>query len=236
MTKYYQIFNFFKNLSSIVIFAICFAFLFQSFLFQPFKIPSSSMEPNLKIGDYLFVEKFSYNYNINSFSFYINRFRLWNGIIKFNNPKRGDVIVFFSNFLNNNKYYIKRIVGIPGDKIQFKNGRLIINDKIIYNVVININDDYLLIKEVLKNNITYNIQINKQFNPLSIFNTTIIYYIPKHYYFLIGDNRNNSRDSKVLEEMGYINEKNIIGKAKFIFWNSLILNKSDYNKFILKIK
>lgn len=210
-------------------------FFFQSFLYQPFKIPSTSMEPNLKIGDYLFVKKFSYNYNKNSLVFFLNKFIIYNNIIRFSKPKRGDVVVFL---LDDGKYYIKRIVGLPGDLIQFINGRLLINNKMCTTLITinNSKEHKFLFKEQLSKKALYNIQLNKYSDLFSFPNTTPIYTVPEHKYFLIGDNRNDSEDSRFLERIGYISENNIIGKASLIFWTESFFKKFDYNRLLSTIK
>ena len=98
----------FKELLNSLAFAFIFAFIFQTFIYQPFKIPSGSMKPGLQIGDYLFVEKFAYGYNNSSLSFMLNRFDLFNESFFFDTPKRGDVIVFLLP-RDSSIHYIKRL-------------------------------------------------------------------------------------------------------------------------------
>jgi signal peptidase I len=230
---------------STLMFAFIFAFLFQTILYQPFKIPSSSMSPTLQVGDYLFVEKFAYGYNNNSLTFMLSRLNLLSQTYFFKSPKIGDVIVFASpkehrSPKDNKDYYIKRLIGLPGDAIQIVAGELYINgvivkreyEKQVVNVVKGkkyIRDIY---QETLPNGITHKIYVSPNTNKMDMPNTTPIYTVPKNHYFFMGDNRDNSIDSRYLNEIGFVPKSKIIGKAQFLFWSS---DFSIYN-FITKLQ
>lgn len=209
-----------------IAFALTFAFLFQTFLYQPFKIPSSSMKPGLQIGDYLFVEKFVYGYNNSSLSFMLNRFDIFSDAFFYNEPKRGDVIVFLLP-RDSSIHYIKRLIGLPGDKIQMKEGQLYINNIAVKKEyqgqkidigksgMLHIKDIY---RETLLNGINYLIYVSHNEDKLKFPNDTPIYKIPQGHYFFMGDNRNNSVDSRFLKDVGFVAKNRILGKAKILFW------------------
>ena len=196
-----------KDLFSSLIFAFIFAFLFEAFFYQPFRIPSESMNPGLQVGDYLFVQKFAYGYNNSSMPFTFNKIKLFNKSVFFSNPKRGDVIVFLLT-KDNSCHYIKRLIGLPGDIIQIKEGSLYINNVVIrkkhisnlYNNIDQfdiINENNIFI-ETLPNGVHY--KIHKKSGKLIHFqnfdhNNTPVYRVPKDHYFFMGDNRDNSIDS-----------------------------------------
>lgn len=199
---------------------IC-AGIVRSFFFEPFHIPSSSMKPGLLIGDYIFVSKYSYGYSRYSFPFGFNLFegRIWKST-----PKRGDVAVF--RLPNNPKInYIKRIVGLPGDKIQMRNGVLFINDEEISKTPegffidsdSEIKHEIAQYVEEFSNGKTY--QTLDQ-DPQAPQDNTGIYAVPEGHYFMMGDNRDNSQDSRFLDHVGYVPEENLIGKTNIIFFSN----------------
>ena len=215
-----------------VTYAFVIALLFQSLIYQPFKIPSGSMQPGLEIGDYLFVEKFAYGYNNSSLSFMLNRMKLFNKSFFFNNPQRGDVIVFLLP-TDRSLHYIKRLIGLPGDKIQIKEGILYINSIAVKNEYISqkiamsntysIPNDIKVFKEVLPNGVSYRIYKNRNKQMMFYnfdYNNTPLYKVPQNHYFFMGDNRGNSIDSRFLNSVGYVHQSNIVGKAKLLFWTS----------------
>ena len=176
-------------------YALIIAIIIRSLLLQPFYIPSSSMEPNLLVGDRLFVTKYSYGYSKHSFPFSPN---IFNGRIFFSEPKRGDVVVFKTP-ADNRTDYIKRLIGLPGDIIQFINGDLYINNNQVLKTIINSNKPVFCGNSIL--------EVNH-------------FVVPENHYFYLGDNRDCSKDSRFLSEVGYVHKDNLVGKAQFLFFSS----------------
>ena len=203
-------------------YALIIAVLIRSVIIQPFYIPSSSMEPNLLIGDRLFVTKFSYGYSKHSFPFSppILKNRIFS-----KKPKRGDVIVFKTP-ADNRTDYIKRLIGLPGDKLKFINGDLYLNNNIITKVRISKKDivycgskNPIVIdtyEEKLPNNKKYNSVYLKKYS----YQNSDEFIVPEKHYFFLGDNRDCSKDSRYLSSVGYVHENNLVGKAQFIFFSS----------------
>ena len=202
-------------------YALIIAIIIRSLLLQPFYIPSSSMEPTLLVGDRLFVTKFSYGYSKHSFPFSppILSKRLF-----FSQPKRGDVVVFKTP-ADNRTDYIKRLIGLPGDKIQFINSNLFINSEEVLKSLVSENDkifcgnktiDVFTFNETLENNRSYNSVYLKDFP----FQNSDVYTVPENHYFFLGDNRDCSKDSRFLMSVGYVHKDNLVGKAQFIFFSS----------------
>ena len=221
-----------------LIYALFIALIIRSFLFQPFYIPSSSMEPTLLIGDRLFVSKYSYGYSKHSFPFSPN---IYNKRLFKKKPERGDVIVFKTP-ADNRTDYIKRLIGLPGDEIQIINANLYINNKKVLSeklnkeLIINCGEKPISIsafKETLPNGKSYNIAYRKN----GSMQNTDKYLVPKNHYFFMGDNRDCSKDSRFLSSVGYVNFNNIVGKARIIFFSndkkvSNIINFFKWNKSI----
>ena len=218
--------NFFIENTKTLFYALIIAVIIRSFLIQPFYIPSSSMEPSLLVGDRIFVTKYTYGYSNHSFPFSPPIFK---GRILSNNPKRGDVVVFKTPS-DNRTDFIKRLIGLPGDKIQFIDSNLYINSNevlksriskndIIYcgNRTINVNTFEEVITKNKKHNSTYFKNTNNKDN-VSINSDAFI--VPKDHYFFLGDNRDCSRDSRYLSSVGYVHQDNLVGKARFIFFSS----------------
>ena len=202
-----------------VIYAIVIAILIRTFLFEPFKIPSGSMYPTLYVGDYLFVSKYTYGYSKHSlpFSMPLISGRIWADM-----PERGDVVVF--KFPQDNKTdFIKRIIGLPGDKIKVENGRLYVNGKLIERRKV---DDFVVrdaagnaeryhqYTEVLPEGFTHKI-IEVSDNEGA--DNTIEVSVPQGSFFVMGDNRDKSNDSRF--DVGFVPFENLVGKARFLFFS-----------------
>ena len=209
-------FDWFKSNLLSLFYAILIAIIIRTFFFQAFFIPSSSMEPTLLVGDRIFVSKFSYGYSKHSFPFSLP---LINERVLFSEPELGDIIVFKTPE-NLRIDYIKRLVGLPGDKIQMIDGILHINDipvkrkkirsetKLINNGQIR---NVLVYEETLPNNVyyeTFDMGNTRADNTSEIF-------IPEDSYFFMGDNRDNSKDSRFV---GSVPKNNLVGKAQIIFF------------------
>jgi signal peptidase I len=201
--------------------ALIIAILIRSLLFQPFYIPSSSMEPTLLVGDRIFVSKYSYGYSKHSFPFSpkISKKRFLS-----KNPERGDLVVFKTP-ADNRTDYIKRLIGLPGDVIQFVNGELFINEvKILrepFNYKKKIRCGNFLLEtntfiETLPNGIRHLVSYKKK----GSLQNTQKFKVPDDSYFLLGDNRDCSKDSRYLNSVGFVNSLNLVGKAKLIFFSN----------------
>ena len=204
------------------------ALVIRTLLFQPFTIPSGSMIPTLLIGDFIFVSQYKYGYSKHSlpFSLPIIKKRIFK-----KEPQRGDVVVFKTPS-DNKTDYVKTLVGKPGDKIQIKNGILFINNLPVKRkkflevetkeISKYLNDfDYI---ETLPNGKKHIIREIKGDNGPN--DNTIIYTVPKNNFFLMGDNRDNSIDSRILNYVGFVPFENIVGKAEIIFFS---IDKKNYN-------
>ena len=236
-----------ENLKTIF-YALIIAIIIRSLLIQPFYIPSSSMEPNLLVGDRLFVTKYSYGYSKHSFPFSPPLFK---DRILFSEPKRGDIIVFKTP-TDNRTDYIKRLIGLPGDRIQFISGNLYLNEIQIFKDIKSRNDqifcgDKILnvntFEEKLNNNVKFKTVYRKDFT----FQNSDKFLVPDNHYFFLGDNRDCSKDSRFLSSVGYVHENNLVGKAQFIFFSSDYRNGSlfqfwkwseliRFERFFTKIK
>ena len=208
----------FEFIKTIVI-AGALALGFRSLLFEPFNIPSGSMIPTLLVGDYLFVSKYSYGYSRYSFPFGMAPF---DGRIFETPPDRGDVAVFRQP-QNESVAFIKRIVGLPGDRIQVTDGVLRINDVAVNRVrkgFATASDGYNVIRfavyqETLPNGKSYLIQERSDDDLLD---NTNVFLVPEGHYFMMGDNRDNSRDSRTTS-VGMVPAENLIGRAERLFFS-----------------
>ena len=202
-------------------YALIIAVIIRSLFLQPFYIPSSSMEPTLLVGDRLFVTKYTYGYSKHSFPFSPP---ILNKRIFFSEPERGDVVVFKTPS-DNRTDYIKRLVGLPGDKIQFIDSNLYINNNEVFKSRISKSDkifcgnniiDVFTFEEKLSNNKLHKTVYLKNFP----YKNSDIFIVPKEHYFFLGDNRDCSKDSRFLSSVGYVHKNNLVGKAQFIFFSS----------------
>jgi signal peptidase I len=221
--------------AKVIIQALLIAFFVRTFFYQPFNIPSSSMYPTLKVGDYLFVSKLSYGYGQYSFNFSLG----WGDTtfvkccpIEFpgrkvlaDEPVRGDVAVFKLP-TDTDIDYIKRVIGLPGDRIQMREGVLFINDVAVPKQRI---EDYVdpdtdggggrpipQFQETLPNGVTYRVLDT---SPFGAADSTDVYVVPEGHYFMMGDNRDNSQDSRFLDAVGFVPIENFVGRADILFFS-----------------
>ena len=216
----------------IVIQALALAMVVRVFFFQPFNIPSGSMKSTLLVGDYLFVSKLSYGYSRFSFP---GGFHLFSGRIFAGEPKRGDVAVFKLP-RDNSTDYIKRVIGLPGDEIQMIAGVLHINGQAVPKRRIGdfatFEDDgpqrrIPMFEETLPNGVKYAVLDSEPSGP---FDNVGPYKVPAGHYFMMGDNRDNSTDSRALWGVGYVPLENFVGRAEIIFFSAAF---DDPNAFRL---
>ena len=205
-----------------IFFALLIAFVLRVLLFQPFTIPSASMEPNLYEGDYIVVSKWSYGYSKHAIPFSPPVFE---GRIFAKEPRRGDIVVF--KLPRDNKTdYIKRLIGLPGDRIQMVDNVLHINGEAVRDVVVSDRDarnmygmPIIQARETLPNGKTFTIQ---DWGPGHAADDTPVFEVPEGYYFMMGDNRDNSLDSRAdMSEggVGLVPAENLIGKAEIILFS-----------------
>ncbi len=205
-----------------VLYAVLIAIAVRTFLYEPFNIPSGSMKPTLLVGDYLFVSKASYGYSRYSLPFGLP---LFSGRIWATSPERGDVAVF--KLPRDGKTdYIKRIIGLPGDRIQVRQGILHINGEPVQRERI---EDYVdesfagtpnrmaQYIETLPNGVKHRIVEESDEEQ---FDNTRVYEVPAGHYFAMGDNRDNSQDSRVEGAVGYVPDVNLVGRAEFLFFST----------------
>lgn len=211
--------NSFKETVKTIFYAIVIAMLIRSFWIEPFKIPSGSMYPNLYVGDFLFISKYTYGYSKHSLPFSLPLFegRIWADM-----PKRGDVVVFkFPR--DNHTDFIKRIIGMPGDKIRLENGRLYINDEMLPReeigdfIVRNEHgyaERYRQYAETLPEGYRHTIL---EFSDNEPQDNVAELVVPENSFFVMGDNRDRSDDSRM--DVGFVPFENLMGKARFLFFS-----------------
>ncbi len=209
--------EFFKT----AILAVLLALSIRTFLYEPFNIPSGSMLPTLEIGDYLFVSKPAYGYSRYSFPFGLAAFE---GRMFGNAPQRGDVIVFKLP-TNPSIDYIKRLIGLPGDRIQVTGGRLYINGKMVEREPVAMRrlkdasggqENLMEYIETLPGGVMHRIYEEGDNEALD---NTEEFIVPENHYFMMGDNRDNSQDSRVQALVGYVPLENLVGRAEILFFS-----------------
>ncbi len=202
-----------------IIYAVIIAILIRTFMFEPFKIPSGSMYSTLYVGDFLFVSKYTYGYSKHSLPFSMPLFegRIWE-----DKPERGDVVVF--KYPQDNKTdYIKRVIGLPGDRIMLENGRLFINGEKVNREQV---EDFVLrdkygnaeryrqYVETLPGGVKHNIL---EISDSEMYDNVPEFVVPEGSYFMMGDNRDRSDDSRV--NVGFVPFENLVGKARVLFFS-----------------
>jgi signal peptidase I len=209
----------------VIVQALAIALVIRTLLFQPFNIPSGSMIPTLLIGDYVFVSKYAYGYSNYSIPFGPD---LFSGRIMASAPKRGDVVVFKLP-RDNETDYIKRVIGLPGDRVQMIEGRLYINGVIVPREP--------KAKERTENREGRETEVPTYTETLpggvahtiieiegdrGINDNTELVVVPPNHYFVMGDNRDNSTDSRISSELGGVGLvpfENLVGRAEIIFFS-----------------
>jgi len=200
--------------------ALLIALVFRSLLFQPFSIPTASLQSNVMIGDYILTSKYTYGYSKYSFPFEIIPM---NGRIFGRAPEQGEIAVFRP--VPQTVDYVKRVIGLPGDTVQMKNGVLHLNgiavkkervgeaiDTDSYGISIPV----IKYRETLPNGTNYIVQ---EISDNQAMDNTAEYKVPAGHYFMMGDNRDRSADSRVLRTVGYVPLENFIGKAEVRFFS-----------------
>tara|TARA_E500000331_G_scaffold343797_1_gene379105 strand:- start:10208 stop:10945 length:738 start_codon:yes stop_codon:yes gene_type:complete len=215
-----------ENLKTIL-YALLIAVLIRSLFFQPFYIPSSSMEPTLLIGDRIFVSKYSYGYSKHSFPFSPS---IYNKRLLKKEPKYGDLVVFKTP-ADNRTDYIKRLIGLPGDEIQFRNGKLFINNNEIIRKELKIVEEIRcgstnIIAKAYEETLPNGLKHVAVYNKNGTTQNSDKYIVPSNHYFFLGDNRDCSRDSRFLSSVGYVSDLNLVGKANLIFFSNDTLQGS----------
>jgi signal peptidase I len=204
-----------------VVYALLIALVLRVLFFQPFTIPSASMEPNLYQGDYIIVSKYSYGYSRHSIPFSPPFF---SGRILERRAQRGDIVVFKLP-RDGHTDYVKRVIGLPGDRIQMKNGLLYLNDKQVPRVFVGTTKEdsgYGFIRDVAEYKETLpggKSFMTNDFGTDGELDNTDVFVVPEGQYFMMGDNRDNSSDSRVPPEaggVGYVPAENLVGKAQII--------------------
>lgn len=215
----------FIELIKTIVYAVLLALFIRSVAFEPFNIPSGSMLPNLLVGDYLFVSKYSYGYSRYSFPLGVAPIedRWWpNGPA--GAPERGTIVVFRLP-TNTNIDYIKRVIGMPGDRIQMISGRLYINGEKVAREEIGTFEatgaygEQQVLKryvETLPGGVKHDII---ELSDDESLDNTKVFTVPAGHYFMMGDNRDNSADSRVMEQVGYVPVSHILGPARWRFFS-----------------
>lgn len=206
----------------VIVQALLIAVVIRTVLFQPFNIPSGSLIPTLLVGDYLFVSKYSYGYSRYSIPFGPP---IFSGRILSSDPQRGDIAVFKLP-KDNETDYIKRVIGLPGDQVQLLDGRLYINGEMVDREpagTFRSEDAFGRVMEAprymetLPNGVSYH--VIERDGDRGFWDNTEVYVVPGDHYFMMGDNRDNSTDSRDLASVGYVPIENFVGRAEIIFFS-----------------
>jgi signal peptidase I len=206
----------------VVVQALLIALVIRTFLFQPFNIPSGSLIPTLLVGDYLFVSKYSYGYSNHSIPFSPN---IMEGRVLGSEPKRGDIAVFKLP-RDGSTDYIKRVVGLPGDRIQMIDGILHINGQAARREAMTPfrsidafgrRTEVPRWREILPGGVAH--VIIEREGDRGYWDNTAVYTVPAGHFFMMGDNRDNSTDSRDLNQVGYVPFENFVGRAEIIFFS-----------------
>ncbi len=210
------------DLAKTVVWAVGIALVLRIIIFQPFNIPSGSMKPNLLVGDFLFVSKPSYGYSKASLIYPLTRLDI-DGRFLGREPKRGDVLVF-KNRKDGNKDYIKRLIGMPGDRIDVINGHLHINGEPVIKEFIGLKENACdggspapFYRETLPNGVSYVVQ--ECAGDQGHFDNARDFRVPAGRYFMMGDNRDQSQDSRAYAQVGYVAYDDIVGRAERLFFS-----------------
>ncbi len=212
-----------KETVKTIVYAGLIALGIRSFLFEPFTIPSGSMVETLLVGDFLFVSKYSYGYSRYSLPFGLPVIP-GPGRLFGDGPERGDVAVFKNPFAPKIDF-VKRVVGLPGDTVQMRSGRLFINGAPVARGRIgptDYRDKYGIVKhairyrETLPNGRSYEILEESDSGPAD---NTPVFKVPDGHYFALGDNRDNSTDSRFTSHLGFIPAENFVGRAEILFFS-----------------
>jgi signal peptidase I len=203
----------------VVVEALVIALLFRTFIYQPFSIPTASMQSTMMIGDYFVADKFIWGFGPHSFPIALP----FHGRILGREPNVGDIAVFFNE--SSGQDYIKTVIGKAGDHIQMKQGRLWINDKMVDRQFVADGvdtDDHQdsvpvkIYRETLPDGVVHTIQEISDDQPLD---NTAEYVVPPGHYFMMGNNRDRSADSRILSDVGYVPAEDLEGKAEFRFFS-----------------
>ena len=211
------------DLAKTLVYAVGIALVLRFLLFQPFNIPSGSMKPDLLVGDFLYVSKPTYGYSRASLIWPLTRLPI-HGRIFAHQPKRGDVVVF-KNRKDGNKDYIKRLIGLPGDEIRMESGRLYINGTPVKKefagmATTNCGDgprEIPTYRETLDDGVSY--IVDECLGDEGPLDNVGPYKVPAGHYFMMGDNRDQSQDSRVIDAVGYVPAEDLVGKAQRLFFS-----------------